>query len=293
MSCGILMFAYNNASVDYTGMAFGNALLIKRNMPGIPICLATNRSSYRHLINQVDESTIKNTFDHVLYDELIDKRVAVRRYMDTRYTNYSDYYHNVNRTNAYDISPFDQTLLLDTDYLILDDSLNLAWNCQEDFMCNRKTITLDHDVNSFGFDNRFNSMSIPLYWATAIYFTKTERSQLIFELINYVKDNYEYYQYLYGFHHSGYFRNDFALSIAMHMVNNMMEYGAIKSLPIDHILVSMETDEMHDFIDGCAIITSEPQEGDFRLHSVSTNVHVMNKFAIMRNIDKIIKHAIS
>ena len=73
----------------------------------------------------------------------------------------------------------------------------------------------------------------------------------------------------------------------------VMEYGSIKSLPNDQLLFSMEEDEMHAFNGGVCVITSEPEQGDFRLHTVSRNVHVMNKRAILRNKDEIIAYAIS
>ena len=77
----------------------------------------------------------------------------------------------------------------------------------------------------------------------------------------------------------------------MHIANNMMEYGAIKSLPVNHILFSLDTDELHAFKNGSVYITSEPESGMFRLHKVSNNVHIMNKRAILRYKDEIVAYA--
>lgn len=291
MSCGFLMYAYNNKSIDYTQIAVCNALLIKKHLKRNAVALVTSPGTHEWLRSQISKELHDRAFDHVIYQELVDERVMTRKFHDTRYSSFSEQYYNLNRTHAFDTTPFEQTILLDVDYLMLDGSMDLAWDSVEDFMCNRKTIDLDHKVNNFGDDNRLNEMSIPLYWATAMYFRKTEKSRLVFEMINFIKENYEYYQHLYGFKHSGYFRNDFALSIAIHMCNNFMEYGTIKPLPVDHILFSMENDDMHAFDRGHTIMTTEPSQGDFRLRRVINNLHVMNKRSILRHMKEIVAYA--
>lgn len=272
-------------------MAMLNALLIKKHLKHNKVALVTNKGSLSYLKDITDQSIIDFAFDVIIFDDIIEDGISVRRFKDTRYTEFTDRYYNINRINAFELTPFDQTVLIDTDYLMLDNTMDLVWDNDEDVMCNRKTVSLDHTVNSFGFDNRFNDLSIPLYWATAIYFKKTERSKSLFELINFVKENYEYYGYLYSFQPCGYFRNDYALSIAIHMSNNMMEYGTIKSLPINHILVSLDNDELHRFKNGKFLITSECEAGSFRLHQVMNNVHIMNKRAILRFKNEIIEYA--
>jgi hypothetical protein len=254
--------------------------------------LITDSGTIGWIENQYDDRLIHKAFDRIIIDEPNNEEIGQRRYHDTRYSTFTDAYKNTNLANIYDLSPFDETVMLDVDYLMLDDTMDLVWNNIEDFMCNYKTSDLNHTINNFGFNNRFNYMSIPLYWATAVYFRKTEKSRLIFQMMNYVKENYAYYQYLYQFTPSGYFRNDYALSIAIHLLNNLMEYGSIKSLPVDSLLFSLEEDEMHAFKDGRCIISSEPEQGDFRLHDISRNVHVMNKRAILRKASEIITYAI-
>lgn len=289
---GYLIYAHNNDNIDYASLAVCNALLIKKHLRENAVALVTDSHTARYMEQLYDPGILRMAFDRIIYDDSITNS-ASRRYHDTRYTTFTDSYNNTNRPNALDLSPFDETVLIDSDYLMLDNTMDLVWGNFEDFMCNRKTSDLNHKVDNFGFDNRFSDMSIPLYWATAVYFRKTEKSKLIFQMMNFIKENYVYYQYLYQFAPTGYFRNDHALSIAIHLLNNLMEYGSIASLPNNRLLFSMEEDEMHGFIDGACVITSEPEQGDFRLHVVSQNVHVMNKRAIIRNKDKIINYAIS
>lgn len=290
---GYVIYAHNNNSIEYGTMALCNALLIKKHLKENAVALISDSGTVAHLENNFDDRIMRKAFDRIIIDEIDAEQVGLRRFHDTRYAHFTDSYKNVNRPKIYEFSPFDETVLIDADYLMLDDTMDSVWGLREDFMCNRKTIDLDHKVNNFGFNNRFNEMSISLYWATAVYFRKSEKSKLIFDLMNFIKENYAYYQFLYRFSHSGYFRNDYALSIAIHMANNLMEYGTVSSLPVDHIRFSMEDDELHQFKDGRCLITSEPSQGDFHLHSVDTNIHMMNKRAILRHKDEIISYAIS
>lgn len=289
---GFVIFAHNNPSLDYGTMALCNALLIKKNLNENCVALIADLGTIEHLENSFSADIMRRAFDRIIINEVSQEKSGTRRFQDTRYATFTDAYLNTDRANVYDMSPFDETLMIDADYLMLDNTMDSVWGHADDFLCNRKTIDLDHQANNFGFDNRFNEMSIPLYWATAVYFRRTDKSKLIFELMNFIKENYAYYKYLYNFNHSGYFRNDYALSIAIHISNNLMEYGSIGTLPVDHILFSMENDQIHEFKHGNAIITSEPVQGEFYVHSVSRNVHIMNKRALLRNTDEMIAYAI-
>jgi len=293
MPRGYVIYAHNNPSIDYGSMALCNALLIKKHLKENAVALISDKGTINYLENSYSESLLRQAFDRMIVDEQDTTVAANRRFFDTRYSNFTEQYRNLNRPNIYDLTPFEETIMIDADYLMLDNTFDAAWGCVEDFMCNRKTRDLNHKVNNFGFDNRFNEMSIPLYWATAVYFAKTDKSKLIFQLMNFVKENYAYYQYLYRFNHSGYFRNDYALSIAIHIANNFMEYGSISNLPTDHIMFSLEDDEFHRFANGQCYISSEPAPGDFHLHKVISNVHIMNKRALLRNKDEIISYATS
>lgn len=287
------MFAYNNANIDYVTLALYNSLLIKKHLKTNAVALVTDQSTIDYVYTKHGVDLVNHAFDRLIVDEVNQDAAGKRKFHDTRYSKFVERYMNLNRPNAYDLSPFDQTVMIDADYLMLDNTMDLVWDNVEDFMCNRKTLDLDHKHNNFGFDNRFSDMSIPLYWATAIYFKKCETSHVIFQLMNFIKENYNYYQYLYKFQHNGYFRNDFALSIAIHLANNLMEYGSIAALPVDHLLFSMDTDEFHKFENGSCIFTTETVEGDFYLRRVINNVHVMNKRSILRRGDEILKYALA
>lgn len=292
-SKGYLVFAYNNSHIDYGSLALTNSCLLKKKCKINDVALVTSEWTVDHLIRTYGQRLFDYAFQHVTISNIGEHTVSNRRYQDTRYTRFNAKYYNTNRSDSYDVTPFEQTMLLDADYFILDNTMDLVWDNQEDFLCNKRIVNLDHSYNDTGFDTRFNDMSIPLYWATAVYFKKTPKSKTIFDQIRFIKENYEFYQYLYNFEPNGFFRNDYALSISIHQVNKLMEYDSVKPLPVDHILLSTEFDELHYFKDGALFITSELHHGQFKLHKIERNVHIMNKLAARRLSDQIIAYATS
>src|SRR5690606_27214653 len=105
-----------------------------------------------------------------------------------------------------------------------------------------KAITLEHKAPS-DHEVRLDKMGIPMYWATMVYFQKTERAKLLFDLVAHIKEKYDYYQFVYEFP-GKLFRNDYAFSIAVHMLNGFLENDEFKNFPVDTILSSFDIDEL-------------------------------------------------
>lgn len=181
---------------------------------------------------------------------------------------------NLTRADVYDLSPYDQTLLLDCDYLMFTDNLiDLFWTDTE-FTCYRDVLDLT-GTGAFSSDRRLGTYSVPMLWATAIYFTKCHFSKAVFDMMKVIKANYSYYAKVYGFSTSPY-RNDFSLSIAHHALSG---YGSSALLPY-----KMPT------LPSTSVVTQfKPESGQMlyqyktdKLYTgriQSTDVHVMNKQA--------------
>lgn len=288
---GYLMYAYDNGLVNYGTIALCNALLIKKNCKVSDTALVTDSDTMRNLEKTHGKKLTSVAFDHVVLSDSNSQSTGDKRYFDTRYTDSSARYINGDRYTAYDQSPFDETLLVDVDYLILDDTLDSVWGVREDILCNRRVKDLDHRFDILDTGKRLDDMGIPLYWATLVYFKKTHMAKVMFDHMGFIKENYEFYGALYNCMVGSHFRNDYAISIALHVMNGFVEIDNVKPLPTDYLLVSHEYDVMHDFIDGKALVTSEPEQGKFNLHLVGSNVHCMNKKNIMRNSEKILRYA--
>ena len=292
MRKGFLIHAYNNEELDYGTMALCCALLIKKHLTINSTALVTSSDTIRWLLSQYDQKVVESAFDEVIVVD-IERNVGQRTFYDTRYTAKKQPYYNTNRVDSYVISPWDETILLDADYLVLDSTFDLVWNSVEDIMVNKVVKDLNSTTISNIVDTRINEIGIPLYWATAIYFKKTPRIKSIFDVVSFVKDNYQYYSYLYKLPPSAYFRNDYAFSIALHMVSGRFENDGIKSLPNPIMNISTENDDFIEFKDGSAFFISEKEQGQFKLHKMMTNVHVMNKWSITRMSKRIIDYATS
>ena len=205
LSKGIVIFAYNGA-YDYVDMARVSAALAKKYLQ-LPVTLITDRP--------VDYPE----FDNVIIQEKTDPIQFKRTDGELKP------WHNQNRSTVYELTPYDQTLLIDADYFIMNSRLLHLFETNIDFACydtanditNRKTLekTIGHN-------------SIPMQWATVIYFTKCKLAQSVFDFIQYIKEHYEFYSLMYNFRPDK-FRNDYALSIALQTLTgyNWNNFSAI------------------------------------------------------------------
>lgn len=287
---GFLIHAYNNMEIDYGSMALCAASLIKKNLKENHVTVVTSRDTLRWIEKNHTSEAINFAFDNIIVISK-DEDVFNRKFYDTRYASKIQPYYNTARVSSYDLSPYEETILLDADYLVLDNSLDSVWGSVEELLMNKSVRDLTHKTDLRGFDSRFNSMSIPLYWATLLYFKKTNKAKTFFELTKFIKDNYDYYKHLYQFASSGYYRNDYAMSIAVHMINGQFENDSVKSFPCPTITIATEYDDMIDFKNGIAYFISEQEQGKFLLHKVMSNIHVMNKWSITRTSDRILTYA--
>ena len=120
---------------------------------------------------------------------------------------------NLGRETAFELSPWDNTLLVDVDYVIQSKASLQLLDCNLPQVCGRW-----HHVfrEEFILDNSaIGRHGIPMLWATLVWFDKGPRSKELFakwqEALKYMKWKQEHY----GFY-SSLIRNDYALSIAAH-----------------------------------------------------------------------------
>jgi hypothetical protein len=135
-------------------------------------------------------------------------------------------------------------------------------------------------------------MGIKLYWATVIYFRKSSMAEHLFSLMRHIQENYAYYRDLYYFS-NGMFRNDHAVSIAIHMLNGFNDFeSVIKELPINGMLMSWDVNDIHSVpgVDDIILyVEKDKAKGNYILTRLKKqDVHIMNKWAINRHSDKLI-----
>lgn len=287
MSRGIVLMAYNNAEIDYGQMALINALMIKKNM-GEQITLITDEGTIGWLNNNHDEEIVSSAFDNIIIADHTTPATNIRNYKDSSYMVKKLQYNNTTRVDIYNLSPYDETLVIDTDFLILDDSLNKVWGSSKDFMMNKSI----HAPNMSDFINtdRLCDTGIPQYWATVFYFRKSEFSEMLFGLCHHIKENYNFYKFIYKFGGS-LFRNDYVFSMALHMMNGFEETNEF-DLPYEQLLFTSDVDILIDVKELnklTMLIEKENETGTYFPTRITQNVHIMNKYSINRFSEQFIK----
>ena len=287
------MFAHNNTEIDYFRLAVVNALLVQKNLGIKNITVVTDPFSLAQGEKTLGKRLIKKAINNIIVIEKDKKFKALnqRLYKDTSHTAKYLPFYNVNRCDAYELSPYDETLLIDVDYLILSDTLNHCWGHNNELMMNWKFQDIMYERKDPSLA-RLNDMGITMYWATVVYFRKTEYVESFFNIVKHVKSNPQYYKDLYKWQGTLY-RNDYSFSIAAHMMSGFVDKG-IPQLPTT-LYKSFDTDDIHSAVDKNTIVMylEKPRSpGDFMLTKwQGIDLHIMNKWAINRVSEELLEYA--
>jgi hypothetical protein len=240
MTTGALIFAYNNEQIDYVAMAKWSARNIERHL-GIPTTVITDNNI---------------------------KGAGKRHFTDVGTVTW----HNLNRMNAYALSPYERTLVLDADYVVASDQLKLLLQADQDFMCHRWAYDIT-GLQTFEDLNYFGTHRFPMWWATVMVFNRCKKAELIFDSMSMIRDNWTHYRQLYGNTRSTY-RNDHALSIALNIENgHTLETTDIPwqlaSITPTHTLTQVDND--------CYRVEYVTAEGKKLWVEVTQDFHAMGK----------------
>lgn len=291
-SRGILMFAHNNDEIDYFKLAVVNSFLIQKHLGIENITVVTDSHSFEYAKENLGEDVINSAINNIVICEKDRnfKRANIRIYKDTSHTAKNLSFYNVNRCDAYDISPYDETILIDADYLVLSDTLNQCWGHNEELMMNWKwqDVMFERKFDSL---DRLNDLGITMYWATVVYFRKTSYVESFFNIVKHVKDNSQFYRDLYKWKGRLY-RNDYSFSVAAHTMSGFVDKG-IPQLPTT-LYKTFDTDDVHSALNDntLLLLLEKPRSpGDFMLTKWNgVDLHVMNKWAINRISNSLLQH---
>jgi hypothetical protein len=276
MSVGALIFAHNNAGIDYTKLAVFAANRVKQFL-NIPVSIVTDN------VKWLEAEYPDHPFEHVI--EIDNESSTQKLFFDGTLSYKTLEWKNLTRGRAYDLTPYDKTLILDSDYIINSDILKNALTLDVPFQIYKKSFDLAdwRDKKEF---TRINQYSIPFYWATVVVFEKSFITQTFFDLISYIKVNWLYFRVLYGIEASS-FRNDYAFSIAIHIMNGKIEGdfaielpGSMTYIKDKDILLSMNEDKLN------FLVEKKDHLGEYiATKTQGIDVHVMNKSSLIRVID--------
>jgi hypothetical protein len=283
MSKGVLLFAHNNREVDYGLLALISAGLAKKHL-SVPASLVADSATLDWAKQSDTYSRMQDVFENIIE---VERPVTMNmRNLHDGATNKSVSFTNTNRSSALDLTPYDRTLLLDSDYLIFTNRLGQFWDVEESVLIGHSMLDV-YDQKRMGFHDKFISDTGPhLYWATTVMFSKDPYSKLFFELVDYVKNNYQYYADLFRFD-ARQFRNDIAFSVAKHILDGFED---TKSYNLPPILTIQDRDILHDVsTNRLTFLVTPDLVSNYCLASVKDiDIHVMNKQSIVRNKEKLL-----
>ena len=124
MSNGVLLFCFNTETCEYYRIAERCVELIKKNLK-LEITIVTNLETFKKLkpLGMLNYKLINN--------ETGNKRGK-------------EQWHNLDRCNAYDLSPYDTTILMDIDYFPFTNILLEYLYINDDFLIHDKI----HDLTN-------------------------------------------------------------------------------------------------------------------------------------------------
>jgi len=268
MTNGVLIYAHNNELIDYVKIATVSAQLANKHL-NVPVSLITDSLS----LVTTSVTSLTDYFEHIILvdpPETTNKRII---------NNTVCSFLNSNRSSAWDLTPYDRTLLIDADYFVFTNKLSQYWNIDQSFLIAEGVDYFANELLGHN-DIYVSEKTIPMRWATTLLFTKNQESKLLFDLVLFIKDNQDYYSNLYGFDTRMY-RNDIAFSIACHIMNGQLNIDhyklpKVKTLRSSSTIVTLKSNSLMT-----AVITeNEP----LIVQTKNSDVHFLNKLNLLEHL---------
>ncbi len=245
MTRGVLLFCFDTEHTKYHKILERCVRLVKMNI-GVEITVVTNFSTYQKMspMGFINYKFIEPELGNKLHGNA---------------------WNNVDRHMAYELSPYDTTMVMDIDYFCFSDHLAQFFDTHYDFLVTDKAFDLSgRDV----FDDERKWSLIPMVWATILLFKKNKKVKKIFDTVKYVKQNYLYFTELYRIYSKN-LRNDYVFAIALQQINGFVGYEkfpfALPTLPRDCEVIEMTDKKL---VWKCK---------DEINHVANQDVHVLNK----------------
>tara|TARA_B110000503_G_C7125648_1_gene404472 strand:- start:427 stop:1179 length:753 start_codon:yes stop_codon:yes gene_type:complete len=240
MSRGVLIYAFNNGEIDYEAMARWNAKRIKRFL-GLDTTII---SDSKHA-----SAGGTRIFDGVKSQWL-----------------------NASRSNAWEDSPYDETIVVDADYIVNSDVLLKLFDSPQSFLIHQ-TVSDASGRNVFHGQTHFGQLKFPQSWATVFYFNRDQYNKSIFDIVKTIKEQYNHFADIYKFPPTP-FRNDYAFSIALGMIAGHI-VSPNHSIPWP--LATASTDVLVEVEDDIIKLNYTKNERAMTNHVRGLDIHVMHK----------------
>ena len=273
MSQGVVLLAQNNGIIDYIKQAEFTAKRVKDYLD-LPTTLITNKE-YKGNFNFDNVITINDSADQNkkrYYDGTLSKRICN--------------FKNSSREDVYKLTPYEETLVLDTDYVVCNKVFLECFKMDHNFQIYKNSCPLSNWLPQYEF-KFISDTGINFYWATCVFFRKNDTNEKFFNLVKHIKEHWDHYRGVFQISNTTY-RNDFSFSIAIHIMNGYQDGDFAKEMP-GKMYYSIDRDILHSIKNDEVKILLEKQgyPGQYIFSKVKgSNIHVMNKFSLERVINE-------
>jgi len=261
MNQGCCIFAFDG-DIDYGPQAVLAANLVKTHL-NIPVSLITDIKTLEKIDTTVFDKTIITEVDDGNNSRVLSgKNIAFK---------------NINRNKIYDLTPYDRTLLIDSDFLVFSNRLKDYLDSGYNFMIceNMKDLCPNRPGSNFS----FSPHSLHMLWATNIIFNKTPENKILFDLVDHIRENWVWYGTLYQFD-TRRFRNDYAFTVACHIMGG---FGAEK------YYIALPSPVLFNDRDSLVKITNTgltwvAGDQNILVKTKDQDIHMMNKIELLEKI---------
>jgi hypothetical protein len=247
---GFLLYNIPTPTLDYTKIATICVRHLKHHMPNIPVAVCGQPVNGADIHIPIDQ--VKNN-----------KRTYVHKSQTHKET-----WYNLTRDRSLEVTPFERTVLLDSDYIVQTNQLELLFKSDSPIMMYDTIYNIKEDLIEVEY---LGDTRIPLKWATVLAFDHSDISRQLFVLWQKVLTNYKYYELLYGWRADGTVWNDKAITIAHQQLTGYCANSKQYIIPWHHPFASFSCDVEHIGLDK---IILRDQKSFFQ---VFTDVHILNK----------------
>jgi hypothetical protein len=261
---GFLIYNIPSPTLDYSTVAKICVRHLKHHMPHIPVAVCGA---------PIDQADINIPIEDIAHNQ--------RTYVHKREVHKETWY-NLTRDRSLDVTPFERTVLMDSDYIVQTNQLELLLQSQSPIMMYDRIYNIKEDSveieylgsNQIAYANFDNKISMK--WATVLAFDHSEPSKQLFAYWKQAIKNYRYYELMYKWRNDGTIWNDKAITIAHQQLTNYTNSNQYV-IPWHHPFASFACDV--DYIGLDKIILRDPK-GAFE---VKTDVHILNKKELLKH----------
>lgn len=285
MKRGVVIFAHNNRDTDYALMAVIAGGLAKKHL-NLPVSLITDKTTISWMKESKIYQRAVGIFENIIEIKKPQSENKRRLHDGASISKIVPFVNN-NRSSVLDLTPYDKTLLIDSDFLIFSDRLNEYWDMDDVLISDAMNDIVGPERTGYH-DRYISDTGVHMFWATAVMFTKNDQAKSFFNMVQYVRDNYQYYGDLFRFDTRQY-RNDIAFSVAKHILTG---FESDRTLTLPAVFTSIDKDILYD-VDATGKLTfliSHKLTEDYCTAVVrGRDIHVMNKQSLVRHADKLLE----